>query len=101
MRGTKHSYVCAVGVDDVWVVCVGVDGNWSAVSPNIFATFCKGFPMAPLECLIFFSGFLDCMGECCGYSFCCIHWIFCWYFAMFGVTFCLGRCAVSTYLLYT
>ena len=37
VRGDKHSFVGAVGVDDVWVVCVGVDGIWSVVSPNNFA----------------------------------------------------------------
>ena len=54
MRGTKHSYVCAVGVDDVWVVCVGVDGNWSAVSPNIFANFCNASPWRPWNVRFYF-----------------------------------------------
>ena len=34
--GAKHICVCPVGGDDDWVVCVGVDGTWSAVATNIF-----------------------------------------------------------------
>ena len=34
---------------------------------QIFSLIFVIFPMALLECLILFSYFLDCTGECCGY----------------------------------
>ena len=40
VRGAKLVFVGAVGVDEIWVICVRVDGTWSTVSPNIFANFC-------------------------------------------------------------
>ena len=39
VRGAKRICVGAVGVDDVWVVCVGVDGTCFAVAQNIFTKF--------------------------------------------------------------
>ena len=47
VRGAKRICVGVIGVDDVWVVCVGVDGTWSAVSQNIFADFCNASPWRP------------------------------------------------------
>ena len=44
MHGDKRICVCAVGVDDAWVVCVGVDGTWYSVAPNIFVDLCKAYP---------------------------------------------------------
>ena len=44
VRGAKRICVGAVDVDDVWVVCVVVDGTWSTVSPNLFANFRKASP---------------------------------------------------------
>ena len=44
VRGANSIFVVAVGVDFFWVVYVVVDGTWSAVSPNIFANFCKASP---------------------------------------------------------
>ena len=39
VHGAKRISFGAVGVDDVWVVCVIVDKTWSTVSPNILASF--------------------------------------------------------------
>ena len=47
VHGAKCICVGALAVDDVWVVCVDVDGTWSTVSPNIFDNFCKAFPSRP------------------------------------------------------
>ena len=47
VSGDKCICVDAVGADDVWVVCVGVDGTWSSVSQNIFVDFCNASPWRP------------------------------------------------------
>ena len=47
MPGTKLICVGDVGVDDIWFICVGVDGTSSVVSPNIFAHFCNASPWCP------------------------------------------------------
>ena len=47
VRVAKRICVAAVGVDDFWVVCVGVAGTSSAVSPNVFAYFCNASPWRP------------------------------------------------------
>ena len=47
VRGSKRICVGAVGVDDVWVVFVGVDVTLSAVVPNVFANSCKAYPWRP------------------------------------------------------
>ena len=44
---SKHICVGAVGVDEVWVVFVGVDVTLSAVVPNIVANFCMASPWRP------------------------------------------------------
>ena len=44
VRGAKHIYVVAVGVDDVWVVFVGVDVTFYAAVPNIFTNMRKASP---------------------------------------------------------
>ena len=83
VRGAKLICVGDVGVDDVCVVCVSVDGTWSAMAPNIFADLFKASPWRPWNFLVLFSGFMDFTGECCGYSFFCIHRSFCWHLEMF------------------
>ena len=45
--GAKHICVGAVGVNDVWVVCVGVDVTWYEVAPNTFDNLCKAFSWRP------------------------------------------------------
>ena len=47
VRGAKSICVGAVGVDDVWVVCVGVDVTWYAVAANIFANLYNAYPWLP------------------------------------------------------
>ena len=47
VRASKRICVGAISIDDFWVLCVGVDGNWSAVSKNIFANFWNASPWRP------------------------------------------------------
>ena len=47
VRGAKRICLGAGSVDYVWVVCVGVAGTWSVVSPNIFANFFNASPWRP------------------------------------------------------
>ena len=47
VHGVKRICVDAVGVDAVWVVCVGVDGTLYAVVTNIFVNLCKASPWRP------------------------------------------------------
>ena len=54
VHGAKRICVDAVGVDDVWVLCVGVAETFSAVSPNIFANFCNASPWRFWNVLFYF-----------------------------------------------
>ena len=47
MRGAKRICVGAIGMDDVWVVFVGVDITLSAVVPNILANLCRASQWGP------------------------------------------------------
>ena len=61
VRGANHICVGALGVDVVWVVCVGVAGTWSAVSPNIFADFSNSYPWCPWN--VWFSFLIFCISR--------------------------------------
>ena len=84
MRGAKCICVGDVGVDDVWVVCVSVDGACSTVSPNILL-ISVGLTHGALGMFDFIFWFRDCTDECSGYYFCCVHRFLCCNSAMFGV----------------
>ena len=47
VRRANSICVGAVCVDDVWVVCFGVDVTWSTVSPHFCANFCNASPWRP------------------------------------------------------
>ena len=73
VHGAKRMCVGAVGFDDVWIVCVGVDGTWSAVALNVFTNLCKASPWRPWNVGFSFLIFWIARVSVVAIIFCCIH----------------------------